>query len=207
MKPVSYFLRMRMRYECWRHKFATNYSQFNFAQLTWECRCERRVVTSNSLCIRIRRKYEPGLKLCSSDQVHGSLYPLLCYCKRHAWSAFNNWNKRVLYVRQCRSITQFQRLLSCHGYLSGLSNLWYLESHEWQMQTHTHTGTQQKTTEQKKKTKRKKVIHQWKRTYRMSDQSCKIITANKKGKLQFKTFHVVKESKLQNIFNGLMFQF
>ena len=47
----SYFL--RMRYECWRHKFATKKSQqFNYAQLTCEYRCERRVVTSNSRQIR-----------------------------------------------------------------------------------------------------------------------------------------------------------
>ena len=52
-KPGSYFLRMRMRYKCWRHKFATNNSQqFNFVQLTCEYRCERRVVTSNLRQIR-----------------------------------------------------------------------------------------------------------------------------------------------------------
>ena len=47
VKPGSYFLQMRMRYECWRHKFATNNSQqFNSGQLTCEYRWERRVVTS-----------------------------------------------------------------------------------------------------------------------------------------------------------------
>ena len=49
VKPGSYFLRMRMRYECWRQKFAThNSQQFNSVKITCEYRCERRVVTSNS---------------------------------------------------------------------------------------------------------------------------------------------------------------
>ena len=48
-KPGSYFLRMPMRSECWRHKNRNEYSQqFSSVQLTCEYRCERIVVTSNS---------------------------------------------------------------------------------------------------------------------------------------------------------------
>ena len=62
MKPGSYFLRMRMLSECWRHKFTTNNSQqLPSALLT--CEDRRKDVTSNSLRIRIRMKYEPGLRV------------------------------------------------------------------------------------------------------------------------------------------------
>ena len=51
VKPGSYLVRMRS--ECWRHRFATNNSpQLNSALLTCEYRCERRVVTSHSRQIR-----------------------------------------------------------------------------------------------------------------------------------------------------------
>ena len=61
-KPGSYFLRMWMRYERWRHKFTTKI-ELSRAQLTCDYRCERRAVTSNSLRIRVRRKYKPGLRV------------------------------------------------------------------------------------------------------------------------------------------------
>ena len=44
LKPGSYYLRMRMRSESWRHKFATNNSQqLNSALLPCDNRCEWRV--------------------------------------------------------------------------------------------------------------------------------------------------------------------
>ena len=62
VKTGSYFLRMRS--ECWRHTIRNKYSQqFSSGQLTCEYRCERAVVTSNSLriCIHVRMRYELGL--------------------------------------------------------------------------------------------------------------------------------------------------
>ena len=62
LKPGSYFLRMQMGYECWRHNFAMKLALScvegnSLANID----CERRIVTSN--LIRIRRKYEPGLRV------------------------------------------------------------------------------------------------------------------------------------------------
>ena len=62
VKPGSYFLRMRMRYECLRHKFATNNSQqFNsLARISLRKEGCDVTFTSNSLRICICMKYEPG---------------------------------------------------------------------------------------------------------------------------------------------------
>ena len=73
VKPGSYFLRMRMRYECWRRKFATNNSQgLTCAQLSCEYRSENRVVTSNSCQIRITFAFAGSMNqaLVSSLFVH-----------------------------------------------------------------------------------------------------------------------------------------
>ena len=64
-KPGSYLLRMQMRYECWRHKFAINNSQgLSDAQLSCEYCSENRIVTSNSCQLRIAFAIRMNRALC-----------------------------------------------------------------------------------------------------------------------------------------------
>ena len=74
-KPGSYFVQMRTRYECWRHKFATNnLQQFNSAQLTCKYRCERRVVTLNSRQIRFAFTFAGSM-----NRALHLIGPFICY--------------------------------------------------------------------------------------------------------------------------------